>query len=99
MPASRFAAILFDAGGVLVLPDPTVLGPLLAYYGGDAALDSHRRAPYKGMAAKSAAGSHEGFWHDYNLAYVRSVGVFEPEVDEAAAVLDRTRGAAIWRWA
>ena len=98
MTSSRFAAILFDAGGVLVLPDPTVLGPLLAYYGGDSSIDAHRRAHYRGMAAKSAAGSHEGFWHDYNFAYVRCVGVDEADVEEAAAVLDRTRGAAIWRW-
>ena len=27
---TRFDAIWLDAGGVLVLPDPTVLGPLLA---------------------------------------------------------------------
>ena len=33
---SRFDAVWLDAGGVLVLPDPTVLGPLLAYYGGSA---------------------------------------------------------------
>ncbi len=25
----RFDAVLFDAGGVLVLPDPTVLGPVV----------------------------------------------------------------------
>ena len=31
---TRFEAVWFDAGGVLVLPDPDVLGPLLAYYGG-----------------------------------------------------------------
>ena len=30
---TRFDAIWLDAGGVLVLPDPDVLGPLLAYYG------------------------------------------------------------------
>ena len=40
----RFDAVLFDAGGVLVLPDPTVLGPLLAYFGGDPSIDAHRRA-------------------------------------------------------
>ena len=98
MSASRFAAILFDAGGVLVLPDPTVLSPLLVYHGGDPALSAHVRAHYRGMAAKSAAGSHEGFWHDYNFAYVRSIGVPEDEVEDAAHLLDRTRGAAIWRW-
>ena len=31
----RFEAFLFDAGGVLVIPDPTVLGPTLAPYGAD----------------------------------------------------------------
>ena len=37
----------------------------------------HRRAHYSGMAAKSAAGAEEQFWHDYNEAYVRAVGVPE----------------------
>ena len=32
-------AVLFDAGGVLVLPDPTVLSPLLAPYGGATSVD------------------------------------------------------------
>ena len=72
---ARFKAILFDAGGVLVLPDPTVLGPLLAYYGGDPSVEAHRRAHYAGMAAKSAAGSGETFWDEYNHSYVRSIGV------------------------
>jgi putative hydrolase of the HAD superfamily len=95
---SRFKAILFDAGGVLVLPDPTVLGPLLAYYGGDPAIDRHRRAHYAGMAAKSAAGSGEVFWDEYNHAYVRSVGVPERDVDSAVVALHCTRNAYLWRW-
>jgi putative hydrolase of the HAD superfamily len=94
----NFDAILFDAGGILVLPDPTVLGPLLAYHGGDPSIAMHRRAHYLGMAAKSAAGSQEQFWHDYNEAYVRAVGVPEDEVALAAEVLDRTRNAWTWRW-
>jgi putative hydrolase of the HAD superfamily len=94
----NFDAILFDAGGILVLPDPTVLGPLLAYHGGDPSIATHRRAHYLGMAAKSAAGSQEQFWHDYNEAYVRAVGVPEDEVALAAVVLDRTRNAWTWRW-
>jgi putative hydrolase of the HAD superfamily len=93
-----FDAILFDAGGIFLLPDPTVLGPLLAYYGGDGSIAAHRRAHYAGMAAKSAAGSHEQFWHDYNVAYVRSVGVPEDEVAFAATVLEHTRNAYTWRW-
>jgi FMN phosphatase YigB (HAD superfamily) len=94
--AHDFDAILFDAGGILVLPDPTVLGPLLAYYGGDPSEAAHRRAHYAGMAAKSQAGSGESFWIEYNHAYVRSVGV--DDVEHAATALEHTRNAYLWRW-
>jgi putative hydrolase of the HAD superfamily len=96
---SRFDAVLFDAGGVLVLPDPTVLGPLLAPYGGDTSIDAHRRAHYAAMAAKSRVGSAEMDWGDYDLAYVDSVGC-RPEIRaHAAEVLGHTRSAHLWRWA
>lgn len=91
-------AYLFDAGGVLVVPDPTVLAPLLAPYGGSTAAADHVRAHYRAMAAKSAAGSAETFWEDYNLAYVDSVGVAEIDRELAAHVLERTRNAYLWRW-
>ena len=61
-----------------MLPDPTVLGPLLADDGGDPSLEANRRAHYAGMAAKSAAGSGEAFWDEYNHSYVRSIGVMKP---------------------
>jgi putative hydrolase of the HAD superfamily len=95
---ARFKAILFDAGGVLVLPDPTVLGPLLAYYGGDPSVETHRRAHYAGMAAKSAAGSGEASWDEYNHSYVRVIGVRDADADAAAMALQRTRNAYLWRW-
>jgi putative hydrolase of the HAD superfamily len=95
----EFDAILFDAGGVLVLPDPTVLGPLLAYYGADSSVAAQRRAHYAGMAAKSEARASETFWAEYNLAYVRSAGVPDDHLEHAADTLGRTRSAALWRWA
>jgi len=95
---SRFDAVLFDAGGVLVLPDPSVLGPLLAPFGGSSDVDRHRRAHYAGMAEKSRAESLEGDWSDYNAVYVASVGVREADIDHAAVVLDHTRSAHLWRW-
>lgn len=98
MALPNFDAILFDAGGIFLLPDPTVLGPLLAYHGGDPSIGAHRRAHYAGMAAKSAAGATEKFWQEYNLAYVQSVGVLAEEVEFAAMVLERTRNAYTWRW-
>ncbi|HEY8093284.1 MAG TPA: HAD family hydrolase [Acidimicrobiales bacterium] len=91
-------AVLFDAGGVLVLPDPTVLGPLLAPYGGDPSIERHVRAHYTGMAIKSEQGADEHDWHAYDLAYVRSVGVGPPDVEEAAVVLGTTRTAWLWRF-
>lgn len=96
---ARFDAVLFDAGGVLVLPDPTVLAPLLAPYGGADTVDAHRRAHYAGMAAKSRIGSAERDWNAYNLAYVDSVGCRSDLRDHAAEVLDHTRSAHLWRWA
>jgi putative hydrolase of the HAD superfamily len=95
---SEFDAVLFDAGGVLVLPDPTVVGPLLAPYGGDPTIAVHRRAHYAGMAAKSHARDHERDWNVYNLAYVEAVGVPSDLADHAAEVLDHTRSAHLWRW-
>lgn len=93
-----FDGYLFDAGGVLVLPDPTVLAPLLAVYGGTADVEVHRRAHYAGMAAKSRAGAGEADWSVYDDAYVRVVGVPDADLGEAAHVLGRTRSAHLWRW-
>lgn len=81
-----------------MLPDPTVLGPLLAYYGGADDVDRHRRAHYAAMAVKSAQGADEHDWREYDLAYVRAVGVSDGDMDEAAAVLGTTRTAPLWRW-
>jgi putative hydrolase of the HAD superfamily len=94
----RFDAVWLDAGGVLVLPDPTVLGPLLAYYGGVPDVDRHRRAHYAAMAVKSAQGAEERDWREYDRAYVRSVGIADGDAEEAAAVLGHSRIAALWRW-
>lgn len=98
MTARRFDAVIFDVGGVLVLPDPTVIAPLLAYYGGDPSIDAHRRAHYVGMHAKSAVSAGEREWGPYNDAYVRTVGVDEADRDEAATVLGESRRSSLWRW-
>jgi FMN phosphatase YigB (HAD superfamily) len=93
-----FDAILFDAGGVLVLPDPTVLAPLLEPYGGAPDIAAHRRAHYAAMAAKSRADATETDWSTYDDAYVDSVGVVSEHRQHAAQVLGRTRSAHLWRW-
>lgn len=92
------AAYLFDAGGVLVLPDPTVLVPLLAVFGADPDHELHRRAHYAGMAAKSRARADEHDWAVYDRTYVEVVGVPDRDVDEAAVVLGHTRSPYLWRF-
>jgi putative hydrolase of the HAD superfamily len=96
--ARRFDAVLFDAGGVLLLPDPLVFGPLLGYYGGDPSIEAHRRAHYAGMHAKSVVDAAEGEWEPYNRAYLEAIGVPEHERAAAAEVFQLTRGARLWRW-
>ena len=98
LDAVSFDAVLFDAGGVLVLPDPTVLAPLLVPYGGDPAIETHCRAHYAAMAVKSTAGAGETFWSEYDRAYVEAVGVDRDHHRHAADLLNITRSAQLWRW-
>jgi putative hydrolase of the HAD superfamily len=93
-----FDAVLFDAGGVLVLPDPTVLAPLLAPYGGSTDLERHRRAHYAAMAVKSHLNHGEHDWDAYDETYVRAVGVDDDVVTLAARVLGACRIPELWRW-
>ena len=95
--AAPFSAVLFDAGGVLVYPDPDVLVPLLSWYGASDDPADYFRAHYAAMAAKSAEGSPEDDWSGFDAAFVRSVGVQAGSEEEAARVLGRTRHAHIWR--
>jgi putative hydrolase of the HAD superfamily len=94
---SSYDAILFDAGGVFLIPDPEVMAPTLAYYGASTDAALYVRAHYGAMAAKSRTGGGESDWSAYNEAYVQLVGVPDHEVESAAFVLHRTRHAHIWR--
>jgi len=94
----RFDAVLFDAGGVLVLPDPAVLAPLISYYGGDHRHEAYVRAHYAGMAAKSAATVGESDWTHYNETYLAHLSVPEEHRDTALNVLTHVKSNAhLWR--
>jgi FMN phosphatase YigB (HAD superfamily) len=94
---SSYDAILFDAGGVFLIPDPAVMAPTLAYYGAGTDHSLYVRAHYGAMAAKSRSGEGESDWSSYNEAYVQLVGVPDHNLEAAAFVLHRTRHAHIWR--
>ena len=94
----RFDAVLFDAGGVLVLPDPLVLAPLIAYYGGDSRHEAYVRAHYAGMAAKSAASVGESDWTHYNDTYLAHLSVPVEHREAALEVLTHVKSnARLWR--
>ena len=98
LASGNFDAVLFDAGGVLVLPDPTVLGPLLHYYGGSQDHEVHARAHYAGMAAKSASTAGENDWTHYDETYLETVGVKDAVREEALEVFGKVKGVAnLWR--
>ena len=94
----RFDAVLFDAGGVLVLPDPRVLAPLIAYYGGDDRHEAYVRAHYAGMAAKSAVTAGESDWTHYNATYLAHLSVPDEHCEAALEVLTHVKAnARLWR--
>src|SRR4051812_19917474 len=95
MTKKRFDAVLFDAGGVLVLPDPTVLGPVLAPHGGSLDHAVHHRAHYAAMHELDAAPVAD--WDIYRMTYMRECGVPDDEVPHAFTVFTATFNAHLWR--
>ena len=92
-------AVLFDAGGVLLLPDPTVIGPLLAALRRETHRSSRStRAHYAAMRTQDFEGEVHDDWHAYDRGYVLAAGVPEHEREEAALILGVTRTAHLWRW-
>jgi hypothetical protein len=71
----RFDAILFDAGGIFLLPDPISLGAIVRAHGGDGSIERLMRAHYAGMerldsiAHELSRETIEGFsWDPYRDA-------------------------------
>jgi putative hydrolase of the HAD superfamily len=94
---ARFDGVLFDAGGVLVLPDPTVLGPTLAPHGGSLDVVVHHRAHYASMRAHDIADDEDLDWRAYNEAYLRWTGVSDDDPD-AAQIFAATMNPFLWRF-
>jgi putative hydrolase of the HAD superfamily len=78
-------AVLLDAGGVLVLPNPWVIGAVLRAAGGSITAGDVRRAHYAGIAAMDSRRTSD--WSHYNRVLVRFAGVPDRCVDDALAGL------------
>jgi putative hydrolase of the HAD superfamily len=92
------SAILLDAGGVLVFPQPDLLLPPLRTAGVSADVAALERAHYRAMAiqdvatAEPAAGT---WWREYLVSYLAACGVADGRChDLATEVAEATRGRA-----
>jgi putative hydrolase of the HAD superfamily len=85
--ASEVSAILLDAGGVLVFPEPANLLPPLRQAGADPDLAALERAHYHAMAAQDRQATPPApatWWRDYLTSYVAACGVDESRCEQLA---------------
>ena len=95
---SEIRAILLDAGGVLIFPQPDLLLPPLLAAGLSPDVAALERAHYRAMAiqdvatAEPAAGT---WWREYLIGYLSACGVVDGRcADLATEVAEATRGRA-----
>jgi putative hydrolase of the HAD superfamily len=86
---SGVSAILLDAGGVLIFPQPDLLRAPLQALGLSLDELAFERAYYQAMAIQDAAGTPPGvaWWRDYLTGYLADSGVPEDRCREMAATL------------
>jgi putative hydrolase of the HAD superfamily len=77
-------ALIFDVGGVLLVPDAGVIGSALGMTI-DGALAE--RAHYVGVHAMDLADDETAARRDYLVAYARTIGVADERLDEATACM------------
>jgi len=101
----RFDAILFDAGGILVMPDPVTVGVVIDQCGGDGSVEKLIRAHYAGMAGidsraqRSQGASIDAFsWDFYREAYADAAGVPQQQREAAVVKLRNIFSPFLWRF-
>jgi FMN phosphatase YigB (HAD superfamily) len=101
---SRFDAVLFDAGGIFIVPDPVAIGPVLGPLGGAVDTNSIVRAHYAALNAlerptfADEAPSIETLdWTVYRRAFAASCAVPEAQLETAVAGLTGIWSPIMWR--
>ena len=96
--ASQVSAILLDAGGVLVFPEPGQCCRRCARQAFDPDLATLERAHYRAMAIQDAEALppvRESWWRNYLLGYVAACGVGQDRAELLATEMaQRIRGHA-----
>lgn len=102
---ARFDAILFDAGGVLVIPDPIAIGDALEPFVGILPRNRFHRAHHAGLRRlEEPLLSRQGIsleslsWADYLDGYLTSLGVAGDDRPAATERFGRIFGSLIWRY-
>ncbi len=93
------SAILLDAGGVLLFPEPARVLPLLRAAGVDPDLATLERAHYLAMAVQDAAAvdpTQDTWWRDYMHTYLTACGVPEEQCEALATEIDAKVRAHSW---
>ena len=92
------SAILLDAGGVLIFPQPGLLRPPLRALGLAPDVASFERAHYRAMAIQDVADTPPvagTWWREYLVGYLAACGVAQGRCRELAAeVAEATAGRA-----
>jgi len=101
----RFDAVLFDVGGILLIPDPVATGMAISPFGGSTDHNVLVRCHYAGMEALDAVASKRTdrsidriTWNVYRHAYVKTAGVHDGEVDAAAKAMRQLFSPYYWRF-
>ena len=96
--SSGVSAILLDAGGVLVFPQPDLLRPPLQALGVSPDVAAFERAHYRAMVVQDVAAVPPApgtWWREYLVGYFAACGVAEDECRELATeVAAATMGRA-----
>jgi FMN phosphatase YigB (HAD superfamily) len=103
--ATRFDAVLFDAGGIFVIPEPVATGMAISPYGGSTDHNVLVRCHYAGMEALDAVASKRTdasidkiTWDIYRRAYVRTAGVDDEHTDSAINSMRKLFSPYYWRF-
>ena len=101
----RFDGVLFDAGGIFVIPDPVSTAQAVAPFGGSTDSSVLVRCHYAGMEALDAVASKRAdpsidkiTWDTYRDAYVLAAGVPSEHVGHANAAMRRLFSPYFWRF-
>jgi putative hydrolase of the HAD superfamily len=87
-------AVLLDAGGVLVLPDPIRMREALAPHGATPDDDTCWLAHYRGMREVDRLGAPD--WPTVDRVVARTAGVPEDRIDDALGAIERIYLAEDW---